>query len=495
MLPLDAWSPDCEMDLATALPRLAAVGIRGIMVDVWWGVCEKSPREYDFSPYKRIAEICRDSGLAVQATISLHACGGNIGDSVNIPLPDWVVEAGDEHGMWYLDRQGYAHRECLSLSADKVKVLPTRLAPSEVTPGENKEATAATTVDGNEVAGEAPKEDCAPSDEAAGEPETETATATAASTATATETDPAAPSTEDQCRTPLEAYEEFINAFLVAIGDELLRSTVVELQVGCGPCGELRYPSYPLGSSMWKFPGMGELQCFDSRMLEDLKSSATAQGHPPDWGVPPEDTGTYNAAPRESSFFRRGYATPRGTFFLAWYSNAMLEHGRNMLDVASAALGRHALTTTVTLAVKVSGIHWWKLSSSRAAESAAGYYVSKGHSSYANIATLLRDYNAVLDFTCLEMRTCDQPFLKARCGPRQLVGEVFKAASKASVRVAGENALERYDWCAYAQILKAFRSMKPGGAYGFTLLRLGPTLLETENLITFEKFVKSMKEI
>ena len=36
-----------------------------------------------------------------------------------------------------------------------------------------------------------------------------------------------------------------------------------EIQVGMGPAGELRYPSYPESNGTWRFPGIGEFQCYD----------------------------------------------------------------------------------------------------------------------------------------------------------------------------------------------------------------------------------------
>ena len=38
---------------------------------------------------------------------------------------------------------------------------------------------------------------------------------------------------------------------------------VQEIQVGMGPAGELRYPSYPESEETWKFPGIGAFQCYD----------------------------------------------------------------------------------------------------------------------------------------------------------------------------------------------------------------------------------------
>jgi hypothetical protein len=55
---------------------------------------------------------------------------------------------------------------------------------------------------------------------------------------------------------------------------------ITEVTVGLGPAGELRYPSYPEGDGRWRFPGVGEFQCYDSYMLQDLKRAALAVGHP-----------------------------------------------------------------------------------------------------------------------------------------------------------------------------------------------------------------------
>lgn len=44
-----------------------------------------------------------------------------------------------------------------------------------------------------------------------------------------------------------------------------------EIQVGMGPCGELRYPSYPESNGTWRFPGIGEFQCYDKVTVVSLK--------------------------------------------------------------------------------------------------------------------------------------------------------------------------------------------------------------------------------
>lgn len=65
--------------------------------------------------------------------------------------------------------------------------------------------------------------------------------------------------------------------------------SITEITVGMGPAGELRYPAYPEGDGRWRFPGVGEFQCYDSYMLADLKSQADACQRP-EWCVPPSVT-------------------------------------------------------------------------------------------------------------------------------------------------------------------------------------------------------------
>eukprot|EP01018_Ginkgo_biloba_P037917 Gb_05994 [translate_table: standard] len=72
---------------------LKSAGVKGVMVDVWWGLVEKEgPGQYNWSGYKDLLDMVRKHGLKLQAVMSFHQCGGNVGDSCNIPLPSWVVE-------------------------------------------------------------------------------------------------------------------------------------------------------------------------------------------------------------------------------------------------------------------------------------------------------------------------------------------------------------------------------------------------------------------
>jgi beta-amylase len=42
----------------------------------------------------------------VQAVMSFHAAGGNVGDTCKIPLPKWVVDIGERNpDIFYTDKQ------------------------------------------------------------------------------------------------------------------------------------------------------------------------------------------------------------------------------------------------------------------------------------------------------------------------------------------------------------------------------------------------------
>ena len=38
--------------------------------------------------------MVKAKGLRIQAVMSFHACGGNVGDYAQVPLPDWVLKVG-----------------------------------------------------------------------------------------------------------------------------------------------------------------------------------------------------------------------------------------------------------------------------------------------------------------------------------------------------------------------------------------------------------------
>lgn len=433
MLPLDIALPTPQIKpdvLQSYLKRLAAIGVHGVMVDCWWRLCEPQPNQYDFSTYVELGKTCRSIGLKIQVVMSFHACGGNIGDDVDIPLPEWVLEAGERRNIWFIDNYGNQNSEYISFAYDNVPVLPSAAPLSEPN--------------------------------------------------------------STRSRTPVQAYGQFTRAFVSAMQDaQLLNSTITELHLGLGPCGELHYPSYP--SAHWKFPGIGAFQCFDRSLDSEmaLATDFTESDKIKAATTPPEDLGTYNDSPSDTKFFQEKMYKQEGRFFLRWYSGRLLTHAKDVLEEVRNVLGEDY--QMVQMAVKIGGIHWWKLSPSRAAEATSGYIKEPGKPLYQDIARVLKDYNAILNFTCLEMRSIDQP-IQARCGPRQLVAEVFRCAKREGVPVAGENAIQRFDSAAFKQVAYAMKWC-PGQKVGFTLLRLCDDLMTQENLHNLESFVKEMRRI
>ena len=59
-----------------------------------WGAVERRPRRYDWSGYRQLFALVRALGLKLQVVMSFHACGGNVGDNAQIPLPQWVLQVG-----------------------------------------------------------------------------------------------------------------------------------------------------------------------------------------------------------------------------------------------------------------------------------------------------------------------------------------------------------------------------------------------------------------
>lgn len=275
MLPLDCVTLNGKFRYANskwfarALASLVCTGVRGVAIDVWWGAVEREPGQYDFGGYRSLYEAASRMGLKVQAVMSFHACGGNVGDSTQIPLPQWVLQAAEEDGdMFFCDcprpsaTGGNVNREYISLFSDDVPALAGR--------------------------------------------------------------------------SPIACYTDFMAAFATEFAEEL-GAGIEEVIVGSGPCGELRYPSYVEGNG-WRFPGVGEFQCYDRRALRSVAAAAEAAGHP-EWGHGgPDDAGHYNSTPEETAFFRSwggSWDTEYGAFFMGWYSSALLAHGERLMAAAA----------------------------------------------------------------------------------------------------------------------------------------------------------------
>ncbi|KAL5572852.1 hypothetical protein UlMin_022449 [Ulmus minor] len=405
------------------------------MVDCWWGIVESpSPQVYNWDGYRRLFQIVRDLNLKLKVVMSLHECGGNVGDDVNIPLPSWVREIGkNDPDIYFTDREGMRNTECLSWGIDEERVL--------------------------------------------------------------------------KGRTAVEVYYDYMRSFRSEFNDFFEDGIISEVEVGLGPCGELRYPSYPAKHG-WKYPGIGEFQCYDKYLMKSLTKAAEVRGHLI-WASGPNDAGDYNCTPDETGFFRDGgeYDGYYGRFFLNWYSRTLVDHGDRVLTFAKFAFKGTCITA------KLSGIHWWYKTASHAAELTAGFYNYVERDGYAPIAAMLKKNKVAMNFTCAELHTLDQHarfpnaladqeglgqhehLPNALADPEGLAWQVLNSARDAGISVTSVNGLPCYDRDGYNKIAE---NAKPYGdplgrhLSSFTYLRLSPTLMETHNIAEFEHFVKNM---
>lgn len=426
MMPLDTVNADGSdlsqlVTMKAWLKGLRDSGVTGVMCDVWWGLCEPSPGKYNFTGYLKFCEILQELGLKLQAVMSFHQCGGNVGDSVTIPLPSWALGPAKDNGLLYKNGQGAVSLDCLSLSADREVIFP---GPSGF-------------------------------------------------------------------RDAVTCYKEFMAAFASQF-EKYLESTVVEIQVGMGPCGELRYPSYMM-SEGWNYPGVGLICAHDAgmqKMLGKEKFSTVPKGEPTDQNGKPKDAPLFN-----------GEAGDHGAFFLKWYRDRLLEHGENILR---EACGAFPTKFKVAFSVKVSGIHWHTMHHSRAAEACAGYCPCSEHpgGAYTAIAKMLgrvaksSGRPVFFNFTCLEMRNGDG-MPEADSAPEDLIAEVRRACVAEGLPLCGENALQfglPEDPEALAQIAKQTRGWGSGHdrMHSVTILRLDEGFARPSSLCTLSKWIRKL---
>eukprot|EP00744_Colponema_vietnamica_P004728 GILI01007003.1.p2 GENE.GILI01007003.1~~GILI01007003.1.p2 ORF type:complete len:498 (+),score=163.82 GILI01007003.1:171-1496(+) len=411
MLPLDTVDGNGNVQRADQLKnwfsQLKNNGVTGVMGDVWWGLVEKSPKQYNWNGYIQLMQLIEGAGLKAEFVMSFHQCGGNVGDACNIPLPSWVLSVSD---IFYKDRNGFENKEYVSLWADTLSVIGGR--------------------------------------------------------------------------TPVQVYGDFMASFASTFADYFKRGSIVEIEVGMGPAGELRYPSYPL--SKWSFCGVGEFQCYDKNALTDLANAASKAGHS-EWGHGgPSNAGSYSDRLGSVAFYSGSgdnYKSPYGQFFLSWYSQSLIDHGDRLLGAARSAFSAFP---SLRISGKISGVHWWYNSDAHPSELTAGYYNIAGRDGYQPIARMFAKYKATFDFTCLEMKNQEQPS-ECQCGPEQLVGQVKNAARSAGIDFSGENALPRFDQTAFDQIKRTSSDIA-----AFTYLRLGNDLMSGNNFNNFAQFVRSM---
>ncbi len=111
-----AWA-DFDKDLADA----KELGLHSISTDVWWNVIEPNKGVFDWSYYDKLAAHIVKAGLKWTPILSFHSCGGNVGDTVREPLPNWVwadmakdAPGRNPEALKYVSEQGHSSPEYVS---------------------------------------------------------------------------------------------------------------------------------------------------------------------------------------------------------------------------------------------------------------------------------------------------------------------------------------------------------------------------------------------
>ncbi|KAB2615460.1 inactive beta-amylase 4 [Pyrus ussuriensis x Pyrus communis] len=174
------------------------------------------------------------------------------------------------------------------------------------------------------------------------------------------------------CRwTALHCYEDFMSSFAKKF--EFLIGTVIEeISVGLGPSGELRYPAHPFGDGRWKFPGIGEFQCYEKYISQCYEMAARKEGKPQWEEKGPQRDGCYNSLPCEVPFFGEGEES-----FLSDYGGRLLHHADDILARAANILKKYQENKQTSIAI------------AHPAELTAGYYNTAVRYGYDPVTSLL----------------------------------------------------------------------------------------------------------
>ena len=127
LLPYDPRDPQSDVseesfaEFRSHLAVMKAMGVDGVSTDIWWGLVEKEDNKFDFSYYERIVDAITTAGLEWVPILSFHQCGGNVGDSCDVPIPQWIFTKGAVAGkdllandLKYKSEQGNFSSETVS---------------------------------------------------------------------------------------------------------------------------------------------------------------------------------------------------------------------------------------------------------------------------------------------------------------------------------------------------------------------------------------------
>jgi beta-amylase len=106
--------PEEWAKFAADLAEAKALGIKAISVNLWWGAIEREgDQRFDWRWVDKAFQQILDAGLQLRPVLAFHACGTNVGDACQVPLPPWL----DDEALFYRSAQGNLSREAVSVWA------------------------------------------------------------------------------------------------------------------------------------------------------------------------------------------------------------------------------------------------------------------------------------------------------------------------------------------------------------------------------------------
>ncbi|CAL0313225.1 unnamed protein product [Lupinus luteus] len=249
-------------------------------------------------------------------------------------------------------------------------------------------------------------------------------------------------------RTGIEVYFDFMRSFRTEFDDLFAEGLISAVEIGLGASGELKYPSFSERMG-WRYPGIGEFQCYDKYLQHSLHRAAKSRGHS-FWARGPDNAGNYNSMPHETGFFcdRGDYDNYYGRFFLHWYFQTLIDHADNVLSLASLAFEE------TKIIVKVPAVYWWYKTASHAAELTAGYHNPTNQDGYSPVFEVLRKHDVTVKFICLGVQLSSQEADESLADPEGFSWQVLNSAWDRGLMTAGENALPCYDREGYKRLVE-----------------------------------------
>ncbi|MQL70805.1 hypothetical protein Taro_003104 [Colocasia esculenta] len=236
-------------------------------------------------------------------------------------------------------------------------------------------------------------------------------------------------------RTAIEVYFDFMRSFRTEFDDFFTEGLISAVEIGLGASGELKFPSFPERMG-WRYPGIGEFQCYDKYLQQSLRRAAKLRGHS-FWARGPDNAGHYNSQPHETGFFcdRGDYDSYYGRFFLHWYAQTLIEHADHVLSLANLVFEE------TQIIVKVPAVYWWYKTTSHAAELTAGFYNPTNQDGYLPVFEILKKHSVTLKFMCMGVQDNDE----ALADSEGLSWQLLNSSWDRGLIVAGQNASRYHD--------------------------------------------------